>query len=115
MGKQIVKWISNDGQEFDSERDMILHELTLVENEEIKIYCAQNFPVKKQKEYQRVIQQWNVYRHNLTEEEHKAVHKDLSEDLFAAVPQGSSIKPPSNYVLDDDELIEQSFKNATRI
>ena len=116
MSKKVVKWVSDDGTEFETEREAIIHDLLKIENEEIRLYCEQNFPVKKRKEYQRILEQWNQSRRLDMEDDNVEVVKVLQPDnLFATVPQGSTLKPPANYMLDDEALDALAFNNATRI
>lgn len=143
MGRQVTKWVSEDGQEFVDERSMLLHELELVDAKEIELFI-QKYPEKKGKEYSKVLLDWQKYQRenqplfvpetpgltNLVfagangfgvevaegDRRYLVDPTAYGEDIFSQVQQGPQISAPRDYALDDeDAAIEESFRRATKI
>jgi hypothetical protein len=67
MGASVVKWVSDDGQSFDTREDMIIHELTLVDAKEIDIFLAINQTApRKVPEYKKLLVLWQTHMRKQT-------------------------------------------------
>lgn len=65
MGKAVQRWIADDGTEFESEREMILHELTLLDIKEIDLWLQQQeVSPKRLNEYRKLLRSWQQHIRN---------------------------------------------------
>jgi len=105
MGKKVDRWIADDGQEFAEQRDMLLHELSLVDAKEIDLFIRDKFP-RKQAEYKNLLKEWQVYQRTRQLEEVPMPQPFVSEENVA--PMVGIAEYPFN--LDDDD---DPFANAS--
>ena len=127
MGSPVTKWRAVDGAEFDSQKDMLLHELSLNEAAEIDVFLSSKYESSRRKtEYRRVLTQFAEYmRDSRYMQEHPAflVAPGSLENVDVELPTASVIEwaPEGGYLLqegsvyDDSAEIERSFKKATKL
>ena len=62
MGKAVQRWVADDGTEFETEREMILHEMTLLDVKEIDIWLQQQeVSTKRMNEYRKLLGSWQQH------------------------------------------------------
>lgn len=109
MGKMVPRWIADDGQEFVERRDMLLHELSLIDAKEIELFVRDKQP-RKQAEYRTLLKEWQLYQRTQQLDE-QVSPSEVPEDNH--VPMVGITEYPFN--LDDDDDDDHSFANATLI
>lgn len=111
MGKMVSKWIANDGEEFLSEQDMILHELEEIDKEEISVFVDNLKPsARKASEYKKLLAQWQRYLRE-TQLEPSSSDSNIDDDLIADL----IAKNTDEDYDDEDESIRKSFEDAAFI
>lgn len=119
MGKPKVTWEADDGQEFPTERDMLLHEMGHIDSKEIDIFVNEFTTNKKLRtQYSRVLLAWMRYQRENSDLPLVTVpilEEDVA-DIFSRIEQGELFGPPDGYRLDDDyDDVDRSFEQATLI
>lgn len=63
MGRAVERWVADDGTEFDNKKDMLVHELTVLDEKEIDAFLAHTVsPTSKRvTEYKKMLIQWQKY------------------------------------------------------
>jgi hypothetical protein len=63
MGKAVERWVADDGTEFDSKKDMLIHELTLLDEKEIDVFLTAfvSPTSKRTTEYKKLLIQWQKH------------------------------------------------------
>jgi hypothetical protein len=62
MGVSALRWIADDGVEFNSKREMLLHEMTLLDVKEIDIWLLQQeVSTKRMNEYRKLLRAWQQH------------------------------------------------------
>lgn len=67
MGKQVVRWMSDDGKEFDSQQDMLLYELGRLDEKEIDLFIDQNYSdaSRRKTEYKKLLMKWQGHMRSI--------------------------------------------------
>lgn len=109
MGKQVSKWVADDGQEFDNQKDMLLYEMAVVDAKEIDLFLeAQEVSQRRVTEYKKLLVAWQ---------------KHMQEDYYIADKVKESIPDnikagwlPDNYAFESEMVTEDDpFAKATQI
>ena len=111
MGRRAERWIADDGKEFNTREEMLRYELLLIDEKEIAIFVADK-PARRQKEYAKLLLDWQSYRRDQDVPLAPHVPHELEEFDFSALEQAIDVLPPQNYKLSEDEEIEASFARA---
>lgn len=113
MGKMVSRWIANDGQEFVEQRDMLLHELSLIDAKEIELFVRDK-PPRKQAEYGTLLKEWQLYQRTQQLDEMTPVNGILEDNH---VPMLGIPENPFREDLDPFVDLENDdpFANATLI
>lgn len=111
MGRRTERWIADDGKEFDTKEDMLRHELLLIDEKEIAIFVADK-PPRRQKEYAKLLLEWQNYRRNQDIPVEVQRNLEMEEFDFADLEQALDVLPPQNYKLSEEDEIEASFARA---
>lgn len=131
MGKQVSKWLSDDGIEFDTKKEMLLHELSLLDEKEINIFIEDIYdcPSRQKKSYKKSIIAWQKYQReldmkdvveevqvNLINEGWDVINEDLSATIKEISEHASPI-PLDKLSEEEKELqeIEESFEKAPKV
>lgn len=62
MGTSVVKWVADDGTAFDTEEEMLVHELALVDSKEIDIFLSmQDVTPRRIAEYKKLLTSWQSH------------------------------------------------------
>lgn len=127
MGSPVTKWKAVDGAEFDTQKDMLLHELSLNEAAEIDVFLNSKYENSRRKaEYKRVLTQFAEYMRDS-----RYVAPQQSVEIESIMPRGGPVSaltaqvvewaPEGGYklqegaVFDDAAEIERSFKKAQKL
>lgn len=132
MGSPVTKWKAVDGAEFDTQKDMLLHELSLNEAAEIGVFLNSKYENSRRKaEYKRVLTQFAEYMRD-SRYVYEAPPRigmsyvvslgsigDEAIELPPAsveewVPEGG-YKLQEGAVVDDAAEIERSFRKAQKL
>lgn len=81
MGRAVERWIADDGTEFDNKRDMLLHEMTLLDEKEIDYFVTHviETSVKRASEYKKLLITWQ--KHVRSQELDKPTIQEVKEVL----------------------------------
>ena len=81
MGRAVERWIADDGTEFDNKRDMLLHEMTLLDEKEIDYFVTHviETSVKRASEYKKLLITWQ--KHVRSQELDKPTMQEVKEVL----------------------------------
>jgi hypothetical protein len=81
MGKAVERWIADDGTEFDNKRDMLLHEMTVLDEKEIDYFVSHviDTSVKRASEYKKLLITWQ--KHVRSQELDKPTMQAMKEVL----------------------------------
>lgn len=81
MGRAVERWIADDGTEFDNKRDMLLHEMTVLDEKEIDYFVNHviETSVKRASEYKKLLITWQ--KHVRSQELDKPTLPELKEAL----------------------------------
>ena len=62
MGHRADIWIADDGTPFDNQKDMIFHELSILDAKQIEIFL-EHFECsdRRKKEYRKVLIDWQAF------------------------------------------------------
>jgi hypothetical protein len=126
MGKSTIVWVADDGTSFSTEREMLLHELSKVDTEEIDIFIDGYTQTPKLKtQYKKVLLAWQKYQRESSSSPQVLPIQETEEvaELFEQFKQGEQWEPPGGYLLGDldreeseeDEDLRRSFEKATAI
>lgn len=127
MGSPVTKWKAVDGAEFDTQKDMLLHELGLNEAAEIAVFLDTQYTSSRRKsEYKRVLAQFAEYMRDS-----RYVEPQQLVGIESIMPQGGPVPtltaqvvewvPDGGYMLqeggvvDDSAEIERSFRRAQKL
>ena len=63
MGVAIQRWVADDGTEFNTEQEMILHELSILDAKEIDVFLQHVVDTRPRKlnEYRKLLVSWQAY------------------------------------------------------
>ena len=63
MGKVVERWVADDGTEFDNQKDMLIHELTVLDEKEIDVFLSSfvSPTSKRTSEYKKLLIQWQKH------------------------------------------------------
>lgn len=63
MGKAIERWVADDGTEFATKKEMLIHELTMLDEKEIDVFLATavNANSRRTSEYKKLLIQWQKH------------------------------------------------------
>lgn len=77
MGRAVEKWIADDGSEFGNKRDMIVHEMTILDEKEIDYFVTSiiQTSVKRTSEYKKLLMSWQ--KHVRTQQFEEPVQLEL--------------------------------------
>jgi len=124
MGSPVTKWKAIDGAEFGTQKDMLLHELSLNEATEIDIFLSTQYASSRRKaEYKRVLAQFAEYMRDARYTDLRQETASPLESLPLTEPPASIVEwvPEGGYklqegaVIDDLAAIERSFRKAQKI
>lgn len=70
MGKQTVRWVADDGKEFNSKADMLLYELGLLDEKEIDLFIEKECAEKSRRkaEYKKLLIKWQGHMRSVEKE-----------------------------------------------
>jgi len=132
MGSPVTKWKAVDGAEFDTQKEMLLHELSLNEVAEIDVFLDNKYENSRRKtEYRRVLTQFAEYmrdaryvyeappRTGMSYVVPSGTMGDAAIELPPArvvewVPEGGYMLQ-EGAVVDDAAEIEKSFRKAQKL
>jgi hypothetical protein len=127
MGSPVTKWKAVDGAEFDTQKDMLLHELGLNEAAEIAVFLDTQYAGSRRKsEYKRVLAQFAEYMRDaryIQENPAYVVTAGSLENVNVELPPAPVVEwvPEGGYMLqeggvvDDSAEIEKSFRRAQKL
>ena len=129
MGSRVTKWMAVDGAEFDTQKDMLLHELGLNEAAEIAVFLDTQYAGSRRKsEYKRVLAQFAEYMRDARYIQENpsigyVVPLGTLGDMSAELPPAAVVEwvPEGGYMLqegdvvDDSAEIEKSFRRAQKL
>lgn len=120
MGRSALIWFADDGEEFKTQKDMLLHELLILDNKEIEAFLETELDVKERKrgEYKKVLVAWQTYVRSTQKIPLDVDNKPSLEELYNV--QTVEEHKPDNYILgetpvDETADIDASFKAALPI
>lgn len=127
MGSPVTKWKAVDGAEFDTQKEMLLHELSLNEAAEISMFLNSRYENSRRKaEYRRVLTQFAEYMRDARFLEGSQMRldippvftgpfvSDIHDSVDEWVPEGG-YKLQEGTVIDDSAEIEKSFRKAQKL
>jgi hypothetical protein len=82
MGQAVQRWVADDGTEFDTQKDMIIHEMTILDEKEIDLFLANiETSVKRISEYRKLLITWQKYIRGQSFREPEAAPEQLTLNL----------------------------------
>ena len=84
MGRAVERWVADDGSEFDSKRDMLVHEMTILDEKEIDYFVTTviDTSVKRASEYKKLLMAWQKHIRTQQFEEPMQLELPLPEPLL---------------------------------
>lgn len=83
MGRAVERWVADDGTEFDSKREMLIHEMTILDEKEIDFFVSNiiETSAKRASEYKKLLMTWQKHIRGQQLEEPKQLELILDVPL----------------------------------
>jgi hypothetical protein len=126
MGRRIERWIADDGVEFSTQQEMILHELDLIDAREIELFLdgMDKLAPRRRVEYAKVLVAWQQFKNRQATESVVGTDQESIPELptneaeeysdpGAPIKFEAILKTPSTTPhMSEEEEIKASFDKA---
>lgn len=107
MGASVIKWIADDGTPFDTQKEMIVYELALLDSKDIDLFLEiQKTSPKKFPEYKKLLVAWQTHMRT------QSFAEPLSTGLADPQLDFNDVLDAINDPVDDASVVDNVLKIA---